>query len=252
MRGRRVLLVALLLTAFATPARAAAGQFVVSGSGGAQIVLTRAGTLDLDAMIPDAHAEVSGLVIRDRAGGQLATVVRVRRWTSGLGAPQALSTRSSVRLAPGTYRVDLLATGPATVRVPATGGLVRSVAATGRARGRVLLADLLAASPPVREHRYTGLRVSPGGAALLAFFARTRAHQASSVQLCFPRPGGSCLNAAGSTAVLASPGSAGDGYVSAFSALYGGEGVDGAHDALVEDVTVDLPTVLDALLVTTD
>ena len=245
---RRLLALVLLVVVAASPSYAGVrGELVLTGHGSAEVVLRSPATLDLLALVPDATAEVSGLVVRDTRGAELGTTVQVRRWTSAVGRPQPLATRDRVSLPAGRYRLELLGTG--TVRLPATGGLVRRVQAAGPGRARVELADLRGSTAPA--HRFAGLSVRPGSAALLAFFVRATAHQASVPQLCFPEPGAAtCAGALGFTTVLASPGSVGDGWAQAFTAVYGGDGVDGEHDALVQDVTVDLPQVLDALLVT--
>jgi hypothetical protein len=94
------------------------------------------------------------------------------------------------------------------------------------------------------------VRITPTGASLLVFFKRTTAHQASVPQLCFVEPAApTCAQAYGFTTVFASPGGVGEGWVQSFTALYGGDGVDGVYDALVQNVTVDVPAGTDALLV---
>jgi hypothetical protein len=257
MRVRKLLLTLALLGAVGAhqPLAAAAGQgeLVVRGSGnvGIDVVLRQKSTVDLRGFLPDRRAAYSGVVLRDAWGRQLGTAIQVHRWTTFAHAPVPLVTLvGPLTLAPGRYRIELLASGPATIRVPATGSLVRTVAPVRATQSRVTLTDLGAGGVPASNQRYPGVRITPTGAAMLVFFKRATAHQASVPQLCFAAPAApTCVQAYGFTAVLASPGSVGDGWVQSFTAIYGGEGVDGTYDALVQDVTVDVPAGMDALLV---
>lgn len=248
------LFVALLGVVVSTPARAAAqGELVLRGSGnvGIDLVLQQKSTIDLRGFRPDIDAAYSGVVVRDAQGRQLGTAIQVHRWTTVRHAPAPLVTLGGpLTLAPGRYRIELLASGPATVRIPATGSLVRTVTPVRASQSRVTLTDLSAGGVPASNQRYPGVRITPTGAAILAFFKRATAHQASVPQLCFAAPAApTCARAYGFTTAFASPGSVGDGWVQSFTALYGGQGLDGTYDALVQDVTVDLPAGMDALLV---
>ena len=127
---------------------------------------------------------------------------------------------------------------------------MRSLAPHLAASSQVTLTDLRGVGVPVVDQRYPGVRIAPGRAAVLVFFERSTAHQASVPQLCFAAQSApSCAQAYGFTSAFASVGSVGDGWVQSFTALYGGQGLDCNYDALVQDVTVDVPAGLDALLV---
>ena len=247
-------LLGLLGVLVGTPAQAGPqGQLVLRGSGnvGIEVVLRQKSTIDLRGLLPDSRAAYSGVVVRDAQGRQLGAAVQVHRWASVPNGPAPLVTLDRpLALAPGHYRLELLAGGPATIRLPATGDLVRTVTAVGTSQSRATVTELGTRGVPVGNQRYAGVRITPNGAALLAFFQRTTAHQASVPQLCFAEPAApTCVQAYGFTAVLTSPGGVGDGWIQTFSGLYGGQGLDGTYDALVQEVTVDLPTVMDALLV---
>lgn len=247
--------VALLGVLAGTPAQGAPpGEFVMRGSGhvAVDVILRQKSTIDLGRFLPDSRAAYSGVVVRDSLGAQLGMAIQVHRWTTVPNPPTPVVTIDGpLHLAPGRYSVELLASGPATVRMPATGGFVRAVKAIRRSPSRVTLTDLGAAGVPASNHRYPGVRITPTGAAVLAFFKRTTAHQASIPQLCFAAPAApTCAQAYGFTSVFASPGGVGDGWLQSFTALYGGEGVDGTYDALAQIVTVDAPAGMDALLVT--
>lgn len=251
---RILVLLALLGTFVGVPARASTrGQLVLRGTGnvGIDLVLVRGATLDLRRFVPDSSATFSGIVVRDGRGRQLGIAIQVHRWTTTKIAPAPLVTRDvPLVLAPGRYRLELLASGPATVRVGATGELMRSFAPRLVTSSQVALTDLRGIGVPVVDQRYPGVSIAPGRAALLVFFERSTAHQASVPQLCFAaQHAPSCAQAYGFTTALESVGSVGDGWVQSFTALYGGQGLDGQYDALVQDVTVDLPAGLDALLV---
>ena len=255
MRVAKILpLLALLGVVVGTPARAATqGELVLHGSGnvGIDLVLHHKATLDLRRFVPDSRATFSGIVVRDAHGVQLGVAIQVHRWTTAPHPPPPLLTRDGpLVLPPGTYRLELLASGPATVRIGATGDLVRTLAPRRATRSHVTLTDLRGIGVPVVDQRYTGVRITSTGAAVLVFFERTTAHQVSLPQLCFAKPAApSCAQAYGFTSAFATPGGVGDGWLQSFTALYGGQGMDGDYDALVQDATVDLPAGLDALLV---
>lgn len=249
-----LLLLALVGALTAAPSRAGTpGELVLRGSGnvGVEVVLKRTATLDLRRFTPDSRATFSGVVVRDARGALLGLAIQVHRWTTVPRSPEPLVTHEGPLVLPrGTYRLELLSSGPATVRVGATADLVRTLAARRATRSKVTLTDLRGNGIPLVDQRYPGVRITPTGAALLVFFERATAHQGSVPQLCFARPAApTCALAYGATAALVSPGSVGDGWVQSFTALYGGQGLDGAYDALVQDATVDLPAGLDALLV---
>jgi hypothetical protein len=259
--GRRRLITAVVLPVCALlglvivpPSEAAApGQLVLRGAGTAAIdlELKKTSSIDLRAFVPDSRATFSGVVLRDSRGRFLGSAIQVQRWTTVPKAPAPIVTLSGpLSLTAGRYRVELLASGPATVRVPSTGDLVRTLTLTRPAPSRVTLTDLGASGVPVSNQRYPGVRVTPTGASLLVFFKRTTAHQASLPQLCFVEPAApTCAQAYGFSTVFASPGSVGEGWVQSFTALYGGDALDGVYDALVQNVTVDVPAGTDALLV---
>jgi hypothetical protein len=245
---------ALLGAVVSTPAHAIGpSELVLRGSGnvGIEVVLHRRSTLDLSRFVPDKRATFSGIVVRDGRGTQRGLAIQVQRWTTVPHAPEPLVTVARpLVLSPGTYRLELLSSGPATVRVAATGDLVRTLVLRHATRSHVTLTDVRGVGAPVVDQRYPGVRITPTGAAMLVFFERSRAHQASLPQLCFAKPAApTCAQAYGFTTALASPGSVGDGWIQSFTALYGGQGLDGEYDALLQDATVDLPRGLDALLV---
>src|SRR4051812_38347972 len=257
MRLRGIaLLAALALPLLVVPAAATGGDLVLEGVGNAstEITLSRPADLHLDRLIPDAQAEFSGVAIRDAAGNTLGAAMQVRRWTEGATAPYIpppVTTRyDGLHLKAGRYEVLLLAAGKATVRVPATGGLVGIHQTTERAVGvSVRLTDLRTSGLPVTNYR-APVVVGPKQLAVLVFHVRATAHQLSLPQQCFAAPGSpTCVNAFGSTTVLASPASVGDGYLQSMYAVYGSLGEAGTHHALVQDATVDVPRCLDALLV---
>lgn len=220
------------------------------------IVLTQPAVLHLEALVPDARTEWSGVALRSAAGNALGVGLQVRRWVNGAPAqysPRPVSTvgAEGLQLRPGRYRLELLASGRSSVRIPATGQLVRRVHTTSRVAGTpVRLTDLRTMGLPVGNHRTSGVAVGRLGLAVLVFHARSTAHQLSFPQICFATPGSpSCANNLGVTVLLASPGTLGDGYVQSFTAVYGASGGAGVYDALVQDVTVDVPRQLDSLLV---
>lgn len=246
-----------LLVCLAPPvARAAPAELVLSGAGSStvDVVLRRSSVLELARLIADEQAAWSGVAVLDSRGTVLGASLNVDRWTEGaqpVFTPAPVTTAERLQLPVGRYRLVLLASGPARVRVPASGDLIRAVR-TARALGGtpVRLTDLRDQLPGPAEHVTGGVRVRKEGLAILVLHLRATAHQASTPELCFRdvEAGDDCLTSLGIRGTAVSPGSVGDGYVQYYYIVRGDLSA-GSYETRSRDVVVDVPKVLDELLV---
>jgi hypothetical protein len=253
--GRTWLALAALLVALtAVPAPAAERDLLLlaRGTAGVEVTLRAPAELDLPAMTFRTSGQVAGLAVLDARGELVALSVNVRRWVEGAARPPAPVTTAAgpVRLAQGRYRLVVVTDGPADVRVrvPATGGLARTLRARHRVPAGAELVDLR--DVPVGEHvrRPVGLR--RGGALVGVLHERSTAHVASLPEVCFAAPGApDCSASDGASAVLVGTTEPADGFSRLAVFLYGDAGVPSRYDALARAPAVDVPRAVDVLLV---
>lgn len=252
---RAAWLSALLLGLLAAPAPAAERDLLLlgDGTGAVEITLTEPAALDLHEMTFRTTGQVAGLAVMDRRGELVAATVNVRRWVEGAPRPPGPVTTTPpgvTRLAAGRYRLVLVTDGPATVRVrvPATGGLARTLRAAARVPARAELVDLR--EVPLDAHARLPLALRRGGAALAVLHERSTAHVASLPEICLAAPrAADCSAAEGTSAVLVGTTSPADGFSRLAVFVYGDEGRVGRYDALARAPRVAVPRAVDALLV---
>lgn len=252
---RAAWLSAVLLGLLAAPAPAAEGDLLLlgNGTGAVEITLTTPAELDLRAMTFRTTGQVAGLAIMDRRGELVAATVNVRRWVEGAARPPepvATTPPGPLTLPKGRYRLVLVTDGPAEVRVrvPATGGLARTLRAAARVPARAELVDLR--EVPLDAHARLPLALRRGGAAIAVLHERSTAHVASLPEVCFAEPrAADCSAAEGTSAVLVGTTSPADGFSRLAVFVYGDEGRVGRYDALARAPRVAVPRAVDALLV---
>ena len=246
---------ALLLGLLAAPAPAAERDLLLvgDGTGAVEITLRAPASLDLDAMTFRTTGQVAGLAIMDARGELVAASVNVRRWVEGAARPPdpvATTPPGPTSLPAGRYRLVLVTDGPAQVRVrvPATGGLARTLRASARVPASAELIDLR--DVPPEEHTRRALSLRRGGAAIAVLHERSTAHVASLPEVCFAGPGAAdCSAGEGASAVLVGQTAVGDGFSRLAVFLYGDAVAATPYDALWRAPVVHLPRAVDALLV---
>jgi len=245
---------AVLLGLLAAPAPAAERDLLLlaSGTAAVEIALRAPAELDLRALTFRTTGQVAGLAVMDERGELVGLSVNVRRWVEGAARPPApVSTAPGpLRLAKGRYRLVVVTDGPADVRVrvPATGGLARTLHARHPVPAGAELVDLR--DVPVGEHVRRPAALRRGGALVGVLHERSAAHLASTPEVCFAEPGApDCSAAQGTSAVLVGTTEPADGFSRLAVFLYGDEGVPARYDALARSPAVDLPRAVDVLLV---
>ena len=245
---------AVLLWLVAAPAPAAERDLLLlsRGTAAVEVTLRAPATLDLRAMTFRTTGQVAGVAVVVGRGELVGLSVNVRRWVEGAPRPPSpVSTAPGpVRLPPGRYRLVVVTDGPADVRVrvPATGGLARTLRARSKVSAAAELVDLR--DVPLGEHVRRSASLRRGGALVGVLHARSTAHVASLPELCFAEPGAAdCSAAEGTSAMLVGTTSPLDGFSRLAVFLYGDEGVRERYDALARSPAVGVPRAVDALLV---
>jgi hypothetical protein len=241
-----------LLAAAPAPAAEQDLLLLARGTAAVEVTLRAPSTLDLHGMTFRTTGQVAGLAVMDVRGELVAAAVNVRRWVEGAPRPPqpVVTSPGPVRLPAGRYRLVVVTDGPAEVRVrvPATGGLARTLRATARVPAGAELVDLRGL--PVDEHARRPVQLRRGGALIGVVHERSTAHVASLPEVCFAPPGApDCATAEGTSAVLVGTTSPGDGFSRLSVFLYGDAGRPDRYDALARSPAVDVPRAVDMLLV---
>lgn len=250
---RAAWLTAVLLVLLAAPAPAAQDDLLLlaRGTAAVEVGLRAPAELDLRAMTFRTTGQVAGVAVLDERGELVGLAVNVRRWVEGATRPPGAVTSSPapLRLPKGRYRLVVVTDGPAEVRVrvPATGGLARTLQARHRVQAGADLVDLRGV--PLGEHVRRPVSLRRGGALVGVLHARSTAHLASLPEVCFAAPGArDCAAAQGTSAVLVGTTEPGDGSSRLAVFLYGDAGVPARYDALARSPGLDVPRAVDVLL----
>lgn len=243
-----------LVAALTPVAHAAPSVLVLTGSRTAavDVVLTKPARLDPHLLRFTTSGSYAGLAVHDAAGVLLTATINVQRWLVDANpAPPAIAVTREVTLPRGRYRLSLITDGASRVEIPATGGFAKRFAPGGPSRAVARLTDLRAGAPGRTDFR-APVTLRPDGGAVLVEHARSTARQARSSRVCFAAPAApDCTDADGTMVESSSPGMVGDGYEQSAVLVYGDlGGASRRLDALVQTSVVDVPRVLDALLLT--
>lgn len=201
---RGVLLLAGVLTpVLAAPATAApAGSLVLSGGGSSSVDIDvrRTSTLQAGSFRMTTRGSYAGIAVLDRQGKALAVALNVTDWIKArpvVADFPVTSTLEKVTLKPGRYRLLLLADAPSTVRLGATGDLVRTVRTWRAYNDDVRITQL---TGPATDSVVTGsapVTLRRGGFVAVALHSETTLNQLAFTQVCLAQPGSATCSPTG-------------------------------------------------------
>lgn len=205
------------------------------------------------SLTANGSGRVAGFAVTALGGGGfIYGELRVTRWTTPGGPLQVRTGSDPVRLSAGRYRLVVFADAPVTLTIPLRAGRAVSLRVAGRTQASAHLENLLASGPVVAPSARRTVRYA-GSWLLSHTYFRAQAHQAEVVAQCFAptaENAQTCAQQLGYTSVFTSPGSVGDGYTSAFAAVYDGTFRAGTDcDVLLQAVNVDAPSFAERLVV---